>query len=881
MGQVWQATDTQLNRQVALKILPDAFADDPDRLARFQREAQVLASLNHPNIAQIHGIEQDDDTRALVLELVEGPTLADCIARGPIPVDEALPIAKQIAEALEAAHEAGVIHRDLKPANIKVREDGTVKVLDFGLAKALQPEVTDPNMSLSPTMSLTAAATQMGMVIGTAAYMAPEQARGKPVGKQADVWAFGAVLYEMLTGRRPFAGADVSDTLAMVLMKEIDWSALPAETPASVRTLLTRCLARDQKQRIRDIGDAQLAMSGAFEPPVGAASDGTSGTPPSAGLGRSIPLHVAVPLAVGALVVGILGTWWVTGRSAPAPGTPVRLEARLGGPGMDERALQTVLSPDGTHLAYRVGASQRFGPLYVRALDEPEGVLLVPDGADAPFFSPDSQWVGFFTATELRKVPITGGTPQTLTSVNQGAGGSWGPDETITYGSYAGGLLRVSADGGEPEALTQLGEGQVSHRWPQLLAGGAVLYTAHTGARGIFDPGNIEALEVGTRQPTVVQAGSSFGRYLPTGHLVYVVEGTLFAVPFDVAALEVEGSAVPIVSDLNVNEYGESWISVSQSGTLAYLAGGGDDRREYPVVWVDREGNTTPLWGEPGEYGDPQLSPDGTRLALGVYRNGNMDVWMYDIERGVATQVTSHAARDDEATWSPDGQFLAFSSERDSPRSVYRIRADGSGDVERLTGGDYVSWPQSWSADGRFLAYGEDHPESSLDVWVLPLEGDREPQVFQNTADSEFAAQFSPNGRWIAYRNTTLGEIFVRPYPVAPGGGQVSIDGGRDPKWSADGRELFYRTESGVTVVPFEPDADEFTVGKAEELFTGAFVGPSVRVAGEGYPSYDVTADGQRFVMFPRTSDEDQAGNDHVTLVFNWFEELKALVPVN
>ena len=881
MGQVYQATDTKLKRQVALKILPEAFAADPERLARFQREAEVLASLNHPNIGHIYGLEEADDIRALVLELVEGPTLADRIKRGPIPLDEALPIAKQIAEALEAAHEKGIIHRDLKPANIKVRDDGTVKVLDFGLAKAFQPDASDPSLSQSPTISLTAAATQMGMVIGTAAYMAPEQAKGKVIDKRVDVWAFGVVLFEMLTGRKPFTGDDVSTTLARVIEREPDWDALPSNLSPVLATYLRRCLEKEPKQRVHDIADVRLAMEGAFETTVDSVS-AESAASTSAGARRPSPLQLVVPTAVAGLVVGVLGTWWAMRPALPESQPATRLEAKLAGLGANERARQAVLSPDGAHLVYSTLDSNG---LYVRALDQLEGTLLVLGRADGAFFSPDGQWVGFFTETELRKVPVAGGAAQTVAPASLGTSGSWGPDETIIFGAAGGGgLFRVSANGGELEALTQLEEGEVFHAWPQLLPDGhAVLFTSGNSTSN-FDGARIEVLDLEKRERMVVQEGSAFGRYVPTGHLVYVVDDTLFAIPFDMAALEVVGSAIPVLSGIVEPivragaQFSGGQFSVASPGTLAYLADFGGESA-YPVVWVDRQGNRTPLWEEPGEYGDPHLSPDGTRLALIANRDGNTDIWVYDIERKVPRRLTTDAARDDDLVWSPDGQYLAFDSARDQSRSLYRVRADGSGEVEQLIECDSECWPESWSADGRFLAFAKETPG---DIWVLPLDGDREPEPFATTDADELMAAFAPNGRWIAYASDESGqwEVHVRPYPPAPGEWPISSNGGRQPRWSADGRELFYRTDSSIMVVAVEADADVFNYGPAEELFTGAFQGEGVGVLvdGEPYSDYDVAADGQHFVMFPRGED-DQAGNDHITLVFNWFEELTRLVP--
>ena len=878
MGQVYQATDTKLNRQVALKILPEAFVTDPDRLARFQREAQVLASLNHPNIAQIHGIEEEGGTRALVLELVEGPTLADRISKGPISVDEALLIAKQIAEALEAAHEAGVIHRDLKPANIKVREDGTVKVLDFGLAKALDPAPTgDP--SQSPT--LTAAATQMGVIMGTAAYMSPEQARGKPVDKRADIWAFGCVLYEMLTGTKPFAGDDVSQTLARVIDRDPDWDPLPTTLSPGFVMYLRRCLQRDPRQRLRDIGDVRLALEGAFETTADTVS-AESAAPLSAREGRRRRWRLAIPMAGVGLVVGVLATWWAMSSSRPEPQPAMRLEAKLAGLGTNGRASEAALSPSGTHLAYStVGVSG----IYVRALEQLEGTLLVPGRAFGAFFSPDGQWVGFFTDTELRKIPVVGGAAQTVARVNPGTGGSWGPDETIIF-SAADGLYRVSANGGEPEALTRLGEDEAFHAWPQPLPDGrAVLFTSGNSTSN-FERARIEVLDLETSERMVVQEGSVFGRYVPTGHLVYVVDDTLFAIPFDLAALEGAGSAIPVLSGiaapilLGGSQFLGGQFSMAASGTLAYLADSGGEPA-YPVVWVDRQGVRTSLWAEPGEYGDPNLSPHGTQLALIAHRDQNTDVWVYDIERGVPRRLTTDAERDDDLVWSPDGQYLVFDSARDQSRSLYRVRADGSGEVEQLFECDSECWPESWSADGRFLAFSKESPN---DIWVLPLNGDREPEPFATTGAAELQAAFSPNGRWIAYASDESGqwEVYVRPYPPAPGEWRISSDGGRQPEWAADGHELFYRTDSGIMVVAVEPDAEVFNPRPAEELFTGTFQGEGVGVFvdGEPYSEYDVAADGQRFVMFPR-SEDDQAGNEHITLVFNWVEELKRLVPTN
>ena len=580
MGQVWQATDTQLNRQVALKILPDAFAADPDRLARFTREAQILASLNHPNIAAIYGIEEAEGTRALVLELVEGPTLADRIAKGPIPLDEALPIAKQIAEALEAAHEQGVIHRDLKPANVKVKADGTVKVLDFGLAKAFQPDAGDPNMSMSPTISLTAAATQMGMVIGTAAYMSPEQAKGKVVDKRADVWAFGAVLYEMLTGTRPFVGDDVSKTLAHVIAIDPDWSALPKNVPPVLGTFLRGCLEKDPRERVRDIGDVRLAMEGAFETAGSAPSDPVA-VPQLQVWQRPVPLALA---GLALLVIGGLVVWSLT---RPAPPRMARFPIPLAADQTFTFTGRTLVavSPDGSQVVYAANNS-----LWLRPVDQLQAVQVpgTEEGRGA-FFSADGQSIGFWAPTQLKKVSVSGGAPVTLADVPANpTGASWGADDMILYGQPDG-IWQVPGASGTPELLIPVDEGERIHG-PQMLPGGEwVLFTVATTGTS-RDEAQIVVQSVTTRERTVLIAGRD-GRYLPTGHLVYSLNSVLFAVPFDVGSRQVTGGPVPLVEGVReAASTGAAQFSVSTTGSLVYIPGSGGGTTVVTLTWVSRDG---------------------------------------------------------------------------------------------------------------------------------------------------------------------------------------------------------------------------------------------------------------------------------------------------
>ena len=645
MGQVWQATDTQLNRQVALKILPDAFADDPDRLARFTREAQILASLNHPNIAAIHGIEEADGTRALVLELVEGPTLADRIAEGPIPIDEALPIAKQIAEALEAAHEQGVIHRDLKPANIKVREDGTVKVLDFGLAKALDPNPEgDPNQS--PT--LTAAATQMGVIMGTAAYMSPEQARGKTVDKRADIWAFGAVLYEMLSGRRAFVGDDVSSTFVSVFRDAPDWSRLSADVPTRVRQAIQVCWQKDPRQRVQAIGDVRLAIEGAFETTVGAPPD----------QGSSWPLHVwqrpipAVVALVAALALGALvarGLW----RFDVVPAGMVRFtivppetaQLNVGGPDGD-----VAVSPDGTQIVYVGSSSSGFVQLNLRPIDQLVGSPLKgTDDGENPFFSPDGEWVGFhdFSGTTLRKVSTLGGAPVTMAESPSGIrGASWG-DEWIIFGTDTAGLFRVSGEGGDAEVLTtpDTEEGEQSHAWPSIIPRGAAVVFVIATDLAPLNGGQLAVLDLDTGEVKRLGLVGVSPHYVSTGHLVYAVaDGSMRAVTFDARSLDVTGTPVPLLERVVVKDSGAADFALSMTGTLFYVPDAGPDLASR-LVMVGRNGVVeSPLDEVSGNAWYPRFSPDGSRVAFAIAASsgagGGADLWVLDIDRNTQIRLT-------------------------------------------------------------------------------------------------------------------------------------------------------------------------------------------------------------------------------------------------
>jgi serine/threonine-protein kinase len=687
MGEVYRAKDTKLGREVALKILPATFTNDPERVARFRREAQVLASLNHPHIAQIHGLDEADGTRFLVLELVDGESLDKRIARGRIAVDEALGIAEQITEALEAAHEKGIIHRDLKPANIALTRDGSVKVLDFGLAKATEVgSGTSLGVTTSPTITSPAMMTGVGMIVGTAAYMAPEQARGRTVDRRADIWAFACVLYEMLAATRAFGGEDVTDIVASVVRDDPDWSRLPADTPAGLRQLLERCLVKDPRNRLRDIGDARIELAC-----VGPAAP----VDPSAKSGRLPRAQLAIA-GVSIALIAALATWMIL-RPAPATSpSRINLSVELGADiTVAPLGANIQISPDGRTLAFvgqkTAGASQ----LYVRRLDQLQATVLPgTEDANNPFFSPDGQWIAFFASRKLRKIATTGGAAVTLCDAPAGRGGTWAGDGTIVFLPNNGpgvSLVRVSAAGGKPEPLLSLAEDEVTQRWPQMLPSGkGVLYTASNVASGFTDANIVvQPLPAGARK-IVVRRGS-YGRYLPSGHLVYIQDGTLFAAPFDLGRLETSGPAVPalegiaeVASNASGGSAGAAQMAVSENGTLAYLAGASVTNR-FPVSWLDRAGRVSTLRTAPSVWTNPAFSPDGRRLALEIM-DATSSLWVYEWARDTLARVTFEASDSARPVWTPDGRRLVFAATRaDSPgftcsghAQTVRVRCNGS-----------------------------------------------------------------------------------------------------------------------------------------------------------------------------------------------------------
>ena len=866
MGEVYRARDTKLNRDVALKVLPDLVANDPERMARFQREAEVLASLNHPNIGQIHGLEEADGVRALVLELIEGPTLEDVIARGPMRVEEALPVARQIAAALEAAHEAGVVHRDLKPANVKVRDDGAVKVLDFGLAKALQGDAGDPSMS--PT--ITAMGTQAGVIMGTAAYMAPEQAKGKPVDKRADIWAFGAVLFEMLTGRRAFEGDDVSEVLASVLAREPRLEAVPTTVPTSVRRLLARCLVKDPAKRLRDIGDARVELSEAATAETAAGSANTA----VAGGWRLTALVGAVALVVGSASTALL----VPSLTRPDPPPVSRF---LVMPSADAPlttrppGASVAMSPDGSTLAYLFDDDGRSG-LAVRRVDQVEARLLDGRRLAEPFFSPDGLSLGFvsFQLSALQRVDLTNGVVRTVTGLPLAtpAMASWSDDGTIVFGvmgrAESVGLYRVAAAGGDATRILEP-EPDSAEEFvaPFVLPEGrGVVFTTVGRPEG----DRIEWFQPETGERRVLVDGGSGGRYVPTGHLLYEDDGVLYAVAFDVNLLEVRGEPVPVVDSVFVDPAVHA--AVSDNGTLVHVAGGVTTAEGRGLAWVDRDGVALPAAEDLDAWTYPRVGPEGRRIAVTAGSQQASDIWVLDAVRGTRTRLTVHDGVDLIPEWSPDGARVLFRSDRDGPGNLYTKSSDGRGEAESMLSNEAFNSPTDWSPDGTTILYYE--AGGPRNIFTLAADGTGERDEWLITGFDDHGAMFSPDGRWIVYASNESGrdEIYAIAYPEPGDRHIISTDGGDEPIWSPAGGEIFYREGDRVMVVSVQTEPT-FVPGQPEVLFEGEY---RRTPRNSGSRNYDVTPDGQRFLMV-EGRETSQAVPIHVTL--NWFEELRELVP--
>ena len=876
MGVVYRAEDTNLSRDVAIKVLPEQFTQDPQRLARFEREAKLLASLNHPNIAAIYGLEEADGVRFLALELVEGETLAERVAKGPVPVEEALEICRQTAEGVEAAHEKGVIHRDLKPANVKVTPEGKVKILDFGLAKAFEAETPAADISQSPT--LTEEMTRAGVILGTAAYMSPEQARGEEVDKRTDIFAFGCVLYELLTGKRTFGGKTVTDTLAKVLEGVPDWKALPENTPTKVLELMTDCLEKDSAERLRDIGHARIQIKKALRKPVAA-------PPADAALAQPAQQRWAlgVALVLGAVVAGLAFWLLVQPSSADQPVHQFAVAPSPTAPLQNRFPNELAISPDGMHIVYtaRTGSTTQ---LQLRSLDN---VLVTPingtEGAQHPFFSPDGRYLAFFAAGKLKRVPLTGGSPLTLCDASGNvAHGNWGAEDTIVFSAVteAGtSLLQISASGGEPRivATPHLDRGEAGYYDPQILPGGkTVLF-------GIFDGATNQAAVVSleTGEQKILLDGYQ-AHYLPTEHLVYAgTGGTLMAVPFDLGRLEITGDPTPVLQGVRFNTPGYYDYAISDNGTLVHVPGGGQSLHQHSLVWVDRQGTETLMTEEKRDFSAPRISPDGRWVAVNTRDESNArQIWIYDVEADSLNRLTFEDENSGSSTWSPDSKWLAFHSGRTGARGMSKQPIDRSSPQERLTPNALNRQnPSSWSSDGQLLAFNE-NPRPSFDIGILPMEGEGKPQYIITSPANECCAKFSPDIKWLAYVSDESGrdQVYVRPYPEPDVKWLISDEkeGGAEPVWSPDGTELFYRNADKVLVVSIQTTDQMLNAGKPRLLFEGPYVSHSTP---PGYQYCDISPDGKKFLMMKEEETAQDQSQIHVIL--NWFEELKRLVPTN
>ena len=894
MGEVYIARDTRLDRDVALKVLPELFTSDPERLGRFEREAKVLASFNHPNIAQVYGFEGN----AIAMELIDGLTLEELINAagepgkdGGLALERVLPIMRQIAIALEAAHDQGIIHRDLKPANVKVREDGTVKVLDFGLAKAFAADAESAASGVSNSPTLTARSTQVGMILGTAAYMSPEQAKGRPVDRRADVWAFGALFFEMLAGRRAFEGDDVSDVLASVLKMEPEWSALPADLPGPVRRLLRRCLEKDPKKRLRDIGEGMLQLeeglaSGSTSSVAKPAGGDTAAMSASAPLNpkwrRAVPVAAAVALTAAAAVA--VNAWMAPPPADPP--TPIRFTHEIPATAplyVSADSHDLGVSRDGKTIVFNVLEKAGAPNLWVRRLDQLDGVRL--RGAEAamnPFVSPDNSWVGFVMASDrssVKKVSILGGPAVPVTRLPGGvvAGAAWLPDETIVFGMRGGPLQRASASGGDPVPFTALEKdaGEVEHLWPAEVPGTSVILFVTASGTTPAIGGKLAAFDHAAGRTVRFNLTGVHPRYLPTGHIVYAnVDGSLRAVAFNPKTMEVSGNPVPVLEGVAVKPTGASNFDISPGGQLVYVTGTGLSAMRT-ITWMSRAGKETPIAAQPRNYYYVRVAPDGSRLSIDA-RDEEQDIWIWDVRRDHLNRLTDRPGQDQYGLWGAGGQRVVFYSDAGGKNEIYQMRPDGTGQIEQLTdvGKEKLQpYPNAVTPDGKQVIFRAATSDTRNDLWISSANGDRSVRKLLATEHDERNATLSPDGKWMAFESDQSGrfEVYVRPFPDADSGQwPVSTAGGTEPLWSPAGKEIFYLSEDNKMMAVPVSTVGGFVAEKPVPLFdtTPYFFG------GQGR-NYDVTKDGQRFVMVKNPVD---AGNRStpINIVLNWAEELRA-----
>jgi eukaryotic-like serine/threonine-protein kinase len=880
MGEVYRAKDTRLDRTVAIKILPAHLSSDPVRKQRFEREAKTISSLNHPHICVLYDVGHQDGIDYLVMECVEGETLAKRLEKGALPLEQVLKYGMQIADALDKAHRSGVVHRDLKPGNIMLTPTGA-KLLDFGLAKPAAP--------LSSAVTLTAATrnspvTEQGTIVGTFQYMSPEQVEGKELDGRSDIFSLGAVLYEMLTGQRAFQGKSQLSVASAILEKEpTPISTIKPMTPPTLDHAIRRCLAKDPDERWQTARDLMLELKWMAE------AGSQAGVPAPVVSHRKVRERLT---QMAAAIMTLIALAFAIGfvLRAPKSPQPLRLSAEIGADAnlFTEYGPSAILAPDGTRLAFVAAGTDQERRIYVRALDQLQATALSgTENARDLFFSPDGQWLGFFAADgKLKKISIQGGAAVTLCDALSGRGGSWSEDGTIVFApDFRGPLFKVSSAGGSPQPLTTFDKqmGEVTHRWPEVLPGGkAVLFTSSVDVQN-YEDAELVVYSMTSRQRKTVQRGGFYGRYFPGGHVVYVHQGTLFAVPFDLKRLEVTGQPTPILQGvIAAPDTGGAQFSISETGTLVYVPG--PSARQYiSIFWMDRQGKFTPLREAPGDYASPAFSPDGKRLALDVFDRKRDDIWVYELERDTLTRLTFGGDGSFSPIWTPDGQRITYITGEKGGFELYWKRADGSGEALRLTADKAVKYPYSWRPDGKVLAFDQLNPDTSWDIMTLAFEGDEksgwkigEPKPFLNTPFAERSPAFSPDGRWLAYTSDESRnfEVYVRPFPGPGGRWQISTGGGGYPVWSRNGKELFYRTKDNkIMVTTYVASGGSFHGDKPRLWSPGQFTDV-------GHPiNFDLHPDGKRFAVLKAPATGETLPVNKVSFIFNFFDELRHKVP--
>ena len=861
MGEVYRATDTSLNREVAIKVLPSAFSHDIERVARFEREATTLAKLQHTNIATVYGFEQDQDQRFLVMELVEGEDLAERLDRGPIAPKEAMALAVQIAEGLEVAHRMSIVHRDLKPANLKITPTGDVKILDFGLARAFADEADEGStMETDNSPTLTAAMTQAGVILGTAAYMSPEQARGKSIDKQADLWSFGVVLYEMLTGDRLFGGEPISDSIGAILHRDPDLTQLP-EVPSQIKTLLRRCLARDKRKRLRDIGDARLDLEDAIAFQGRAKENGGSRL-------RHAPWLVVAVLVV---LVGITGSMALM-RS---PETAHQL-ATLGLPrdeavdlGIHNAWPRLQFSPDGKQVVYLGGDDFQ---LFRRNVDSfTSEVIPGIDDVSLFTFSPDGLWIAYTAKSKLWKVALSGGAPMEICDIQDGPGLTWGNDQIFFSHGNGGGLWSVPVAGGQPRPVSTLNDDreETSHRWPHVLPDGRhLLITIKTARITSFDDALIGLLSLDTGEVEVLIQGGSSAQYLSTGHIIYGRDEQILAVPFDLASLTVQGTPVSVLENVDtVDVNGCAQYSLSANGDLAYLSAG-EDQAELELVWMNISGKASRLdIGNPYSF-EHVFRHDGQKLAA-MIPAANDKIYVYDFQRQIMTRLTNTPGNDTQPIWSPDGTQIVYRNDRDGSSDLYVIPADGSTPAQRILASREDEFPNAWTPDGTRILYSRITLDGKAEICSLASDGSGEPTVLYPSESSNWQPSLSMDGDWIAYISNSSGEanIYVRPFDGSARPVRISVDGGERPQWSPDGKILYYVDDLQMMAAPIETGA-RVQVGTPYEVFA---------TDSEFFGTSPLSPDGENFII--SRADPQLRKHFGIRVVFDWAEQLGAFGP--